>query len=80
MVARRSGAAGHQLSPLNTGIKRITEWLWCNLVGNIDSAKPHLAKLEELDPGMTVRCVAEERSSVLPEAMSLAYLRDCERM
>ncbi|MBV8457566.1 MAG: hypothetical protein JO122_13235 [Acetobacteraceae bacterium] len=50
------------------------------LAGNIDSAKLHLAKYYELDPGMTVQRFAEERSSVPLEAVSPAYLRGLERI
>ncbi len=50
------------------------------LVGNIDRAQPHLAKYGELDPGMTVRRFAEERSSVPLEAVSPAYRCGFERI
>lgn len=50
------------------------------LVGNIDDARLHLAKYGEIDPGMTVRRFAEERSSVPVEAVSPAYLRGHERI
>jgi TolB-like protein/Flp pilus assembly protein TadD len=50
------------------------------LVGDIDSAKQHLAEYYELDPGMTVQRFATERSSVPPEAVSPAYLRSLERV
>lgn len=45
------------------------------LVGNIDRARLHLAKYNDVDPGMTVRRFAEKRSSVPLEAVSPAYLR-----
>jgi TolB-like protein/Flp pilus assembly protein TadD len=50
------------------------------LAGNIDSARFHLHKLEELDPGMTIRRFVEERISVPLEAVGPAYLRGNERM
>ncbi len=50
------------------------------LAGNIDSAKLHLAKYAELDPGMTVRRFAKDRSSVPLEAVSPAYLQGRERI
>jgi adenylate cyclase len=50
------------------------------LVGNIDSAKLHLAKYNDVDPNMTVRRFVEERSSVPLEAASPAYLRGMERI
>jgi TolB-like protein/cytochrome c-type biogenesis protein CcmH/NrfG len=50
------------------------------LAGNIDHARLHLAKLEELDPGMTIRRFVEERASVPPNTVSPAYLRGNERM
>jgi hypothetical protein len=50
------------------------------LVGNIDTAKLHLASYSELDPGMTVRRFAEERTSVPLEAVTSAYLRGLERI
>jgi hypothetical protein len=50
------------------------------LVGDIDSAKQHLAEYYELDPGMTVQRFATERSSVPPEAVSPIYLRGLERV
>jgi adenylate cyclase len=50
------------------------------LVGDIGSAKRHLAEYYELDPGMTVQRFATERSSVPPEAVSPIYLRGLERV
>jgi adenylate cyclase len=50
------------------------------LAGNIDDARLHLAKYDELDPGMTVRRFAEERNSVPLETVSPAYLRGNERI
>ena len=50
------------------------------LAGNIDGAKQHLAKYEEVDPGMTIRRFAEERSSVPLDAVSPAYMRGLERI
>jgi TolB-like protein len=50
------------------------------LVGNIDQAKLHLAKYNELDPGMTLRRFALERNSVPTEAVSPGYLRGMERI
>jgi len=50
------------------------------LVGNIDRAKLHLAKYNELDPGMTVRRFALERNSIPLEAVSPTYLSGMERI
>ena len=50
------------------------------LVGNIDRAQLHLAQYGKLDPGMTVRRFAEERSSVPLEAVSPAYRCGFERI
>jgi tetratricopeptide (TPR) repeat protein len=50
------------------------------LAGDIDRARLHLDKLEELDPGMTIRRFVEERTSVPLDAVSPAYLRGNERM
>jgi TolB-like protein/Flp pilus assembly protein TadD len=50
------------------------------LVGNSDHARLHLDKLEELDPGMTIRRFVEERASVPLEAVSPAYLHGNEHM
>ena len=49
-------------------------------LGNIDSARLHLEKLYELDPGMTIRRFVEERTSVPLDAVSPAYLRGNDRM
>jgi tetratricopeptide (TPR) repeat protein len=50
------------------------------LAGNIASAKLHLAKYDEADPGMTIRRFAEERSSVPLDAVSPTYMRGLERI
>jgi len=50
------------------------------LAGNIDRARQHLAKYDELDPGMTIRRFAEERSSVPLDAVSPVYLCGHERI
>lgn len=50
------------------------------LAANIDGARFQLAKLDELDPGMTIRRFVEERTSVPLNAVNLAYLRGNERM
>jgi len=50
------------------------------LVGNIDRAKLHLVKYNELDPGMSIRRFALERNSVPLEAVSPTYLRGMERI
>jgi Flp pilus assembly protein TadD len=50
------------------------------LVGNIDRAQLHLAQYGKLDPGMTVRRFAEERSSVPLETVSPGYLRGLEHI
>lgn len=50
------------------------------LGGNIDAARQHLEKYDELDPGMTIERFAEERSSVPLDAVSPVYLRGNERI
>jgi TolB-like protein/Flp pilus assembly protein TadD len=50
------------------------------LVDDIGQAKLHLAKLDEIDPGMTVRQFAMERSSVPLDAVSPNYLRGSDRL
>ena len=50
------------------------------LAGNIDNARLHLANYDELDPGMTIRRFAEERSSVPLDAVSPVYLRGNKRI
>ena len=50
------------------------------LVGDIERAKVHLRKLDELDPAMTIRCFVEERSSVPLHAISPIYRRENERI
>jgi TolB-like protein/cytochrome c-type biogenesis protein CcmH/NrfG len=50
------------------------------LAGYIDKARLQLDKLQELDPGMTIRRFVEERASVPPETVSPAYLRGNERL
>jgi adenylate cyclase len=50
------------------------------LGGDIDSAKIHLAKYDELDPGMTICRFAEARASVPLAATSPVYLRGQERI
>jgi tetratricopeptide (TPR) repeat protein len=50
------------------------------LVGNIDAAKLHLARLNELDPGLTVKRFVEERSSVPLASVSAIYRRENERI
>jgi adenylate cyclase len=50
------------------------------LAGNIDDARLHLAKYNEVDPGMTIQRFAEERSSVPLKAVSPAYLRGFRRI
>jgi adenylate cyclase len=50
------------------------------LLGNIERAKVHFDKLEELDPGMTIRRFIEERNSVPLDAVSPAYLRGNDRL
>ena len=50
------------------------------LVDNVDQARLHLAKLDELDPGMTIKRFAEERSSFSLEAVSSSYLCGNERL
>jgi TolB-like protein/cytochrome c-type biogenesis protein CcmH/NrfG len=50
------------------------------LGGNIDVARQHLEKYDELDPGMTIQSFSEERSSVPLDAVSPVYLRGNERI
>ncbi len=50
------------------------------LLGNIDDARRHLAKYDEVDPGMTIQRFAEDRSSVPVEAVSPSYLLGQERI
>jgi TolB-like protein len=50
------------------------------LVDDIDQARLHLAKLDELDPGMTIKRFAEERSSVPLDAVSPSYLLGNDRL
>jgi adenylate cyclase len=50
------------------------------LVDNVDQARLHLAKLDELDPDMTIKRFAEERSSVPLDAVSPSYLCGNERL
>jgi TolB-like protein/cytochrome c-type biogenesis protein CcmH/NrfG len=50
------------------------------LVGNMERARERLAKLEELDPGMTIRCFVEDRSPVPQEAIDPTYRRENERI
>jgi tetratricopeptide (TPR) repeat protein len=50
------------------------------LVGNFDSAKVHLAKLEELESDMTVQRFAKERVSVPLNAVSPEYLKGNDRL
>lgn len=50
------------------------------LAGNINSARLHLAKYDELDPSMTICRFAEARASVPLDAVSPVYLRGQERI
>ena len=50
------------------------------LAGDIDGAKERMAEYAEIDPGMTVRRFATERSSVPLEAVSPCYVRGLERI
>jgi adenylate cyclase len=50
------------------------------LTGNPDGAKLHLSRLAELDPGLTVKRFAGERSSVPLAAVSPIYRRENERI
>jgi TolB-like protein len=50
------------------------------LAGEEAQAKLQLAKLNELDPGLTIRRFVEERSSVPLAAVSPIYLRENERI
>jgi predicted ATPase len=50
------------------------------LTGNLGDAKLRLAEYTALEPDMTVRRFAEQRSSVPPDAVSLTYQRESERI
>jgi adenylate cyclase len=50
------------------------------LTGNSEAAKLYLAEYTSLEPEMTVRRFAEQRSSVPPEAVSPTYRRESERI
>jgi len=50
------------------------------LSGNLGGAKLHLAEYLMIEPNMTVRRFAEQRSSVPPEAVSPTYRRESERI
>jgi hypothetical protein len=50
------------------------------LTGNSESARLHLAEYAAFEPDMTVRRLAEQRSSVPPEAVSPTYRRKSERI
>jgi tetratricopeptide (TPR) repeat protein len=50
------------------------------LSGNVEAAQRRLAEYRRLEPDMTVRRFAEQRSSVPPNAVSEAYRRESERI
>ena len=50
------------------------------LAGNAEAAKRHLAEYAAIEPNMTVRRFAEQRSSVPPDAVSDVYRRESERI
>lgn len=50
------------------------------LTGNLENARLYLAEYAALEPNMTVRRFAEQRSSVPPEAVSATYRRESERI
>jgi TolB-like protein/Flp pilus assembly protein TadD len=50
------------------------------LAGNPESAKLYLTQYKALEPDMTVRGFAEQRSSVPPDAVSPTYRRENERI
>jgi TolB-like protein/Flp pilus assembly protein TadD len=50
------------------------------LTGNLDDAKLYLAEYAMLEPDMTVRRFAAQRSSVPPDAVSPTYRRESERI
>jgi TolB-like protein/Flp pilus assembly protein TadD len=50
------------------------------LAGNFEEAKRHLAEYTALEPNMTVRRFAAQRSSVPPDAVSTIYQRESERI
>jgi TolB-like protein/Flp pilus assembly protein TadD len=50
------------------------------LTGNLEDAKLYLAQYATVEPDMTVRRFAEQRSSVPPDAVSPTYRRESERI
>jgi TolB-like protein/Flp pilus assembly protein TadD len=50
------------------------------LTGNLEDAKLYLAEYAALEPDMTVRRFAAQRSSVPPDAVSPTYRRESERI
>ena len=50
------------------------------LTGNLEGAKLHLAEYAAVEPDMTVRRFAAQRSSVPPDAVSPTYRRESERI
>ena len=50
------------------------------LAGNAEAAKRHLAEYAAIEPNMTVRRFARQRSSVPPDAVSDIYRRESERI
>ena len=50
------------------------------LAGNIEAAGRYLAEYRTLEPDMTVRRFAQQRSSVPPEAVSPVYRQESERI
>ena len=50
------------------------------LAGDMAAAKLHIREFAELDPGMTVRKFAEQRSSVPLNTVSPVYLSENERI
>jgi Flp pilus assembly protein TadD len=50
------------------------------LTGNLEDARLYLTEYAALEPDMTVRRFAEQRSSVPPDAVSPTYRRESERI
>src|SRR5262249_47896199 len=66
----------------NPGYVRGRAWLAAAeaLAGNVERAGLHLAEYAAMEPGITVRRFAEERSSVPRDAVSPIYWRESERI
>jgi TolB-like protein len=66
----------------NPGYPRSTAMLAAAeaLAGDVEAAKRHLAEYRALEPTMTVHRFARQRSSVPPDAVSVVYRRENERI